>query len=263
MFGCRIGAFAYHHIPVRKKEALHHLKIAFPNRTDSYYERLLKSVYNHFGFILVDVMRMTGRDVNNRITVENRDVLDKAIDAGKGVLILTGHLGNWEMLGAWFGLNGYKLYPIARRLKNRGADRFITEIRRHQGTFPINDKVSVNEMVKIIRAENILFIVGDQDARRKGVFVQFFNIPSSTPRGAAIFSLKTGAPIIFSLCYRNRDGTYCIKHERIPTDIEEGDPVTIITQRFTSKLEEEIRNHPDQYFWFHKRWKTKPKPGKR
>lgn len=238
------------------------MKMAFPNWNGSYFERMLRRVYDHFGQMFVDVLRMKSMDIETLVDVEDRHILDIALENGKGAIVLSGHLGNWELGGPWFGHNGYKFHPVVKRQKNRGADRFITELRRCIGTYPIYDRTSVHEMIQIIREGKVLCLVSDQDARRRGVFVQFFGTPTSTPKGAVILHLKTGAPLIFAICYRKRDGTYHLKFERVPTDVQDGDVVTTITQRFTSLLESKIRKHPEQYFWFHRRWKTKPSPGR-
>jgi len=256
-FGSRIGTFAYHYFPVRKKEAQNHLKIAFPDWTDSYHERMLKRVYNHFGQIFVDALRLDSINTEVLITVENIHLIDRALADGKGLIGLSGHFGNWEMIAIWFARKGYQFYPVIRSQKNRGADRFFMQLRRRIGTFPLYTRTSPQEIIHILRKGKIVALVSDQDARRRGVFVRFFGMSTSTPKGAAIFHLKTGAPLIMAFCYRKGDGTYHLRFEQIPVEVEEGDPVTIITQRFTSRLEDEIRKRPEQYFWFHRRWKTK------
>lgn len=254
----RIGSFIFRYVPLRKKEAFNHLEVAFPNRPESYYNRILKKVYHHFAHELLDLLRIDTLKFERIAFVSNHRCLIDAISEGKGIILLTGHLGNWEMIPWWLASKGYEIYALFRKLKNRGADKFLFELRRQIGGFPLYAKTPPQKLLKILRDGKIVGLVSDQDARRRGVFVKFFNTPTSTPKGAAIFHLKTGAPLILGLCCRNRDGTYHLKFERIPTEVEKGDAVSIITQRFTSRLEGEIRNHPEQYFWFHRRWKTKP-----
>ena len=253
-----IGAFAFRYLPVRREEAFSHLTRAFPHHGEIRRIRMLRRVYDHFGQILVDALRLGQTNVKRLVSVENRECLDRMLSKGKGVILLSGHLGNWEIIPAWLAQNGYKLYPVVKRQKNRGANRFFIELRRSTGSFPLYPTTPARQMLKILRDGNILGLVSDQDARRRGIFVDFFGIPSSTPKGAAVFHLKLNSPIAMGLCHRNADGSYHLKFEPILTARGDNDGVTAITQRFTSHLEHEIRNHPEQYFWFHRRWKTEP-----
>ena len=252
-----IGAWVFRYLPVRKHEALDHLAKAFPNRSEPYYTRLLRNTYWYFGQIFVDILRIEGLNLERLVTVENGECLDEAAKKGKGVILLSGHFGNWEIIPVWFAQNGHRFYPVVRRQTNRGADRFFMEIRRRTGTFPLYTSSSPRDMIRILHEGNVLGLASDQDARRQGVFVNFFGIPSSTPKGAAVFHLKTDSALIMALCRRNSDGTYHLKFEPVPSTTGNGDRVTTITQRFTSYLEREVKKHPGQYFWFHRRWKTK------
>ncbi|MFQ6674311.1 MAG: lysophospholipid acyltransferase family protein [Fidelibacterota bacterium] len=256
--GSRIGLLLYHRFPVRRREASLHLRMAFPRRRETFYDRLLKRVYGHFCQTFIDALRLEALDFGNLLVVENRACLDEALSEGKGVILLSGHLGNWELIPVWFARNGYDFHPVVQRQKNKGANRFFMDLRRRTGTFPVYLNVSAHEMIRILRQRKILALLSDQDAHRKGVFVKFFGRPASTPKGLAIFHLKTKSPIILAHCHHSGNRTYRLAFERISTDVRDGDPVTVITQRFTSLLETQIRKYPEQYFWFHKRWKTQP-----
>lgn len=256
--GERMGALLYSRFPVRKQEALNHLKLAFPHRNGSYYRRLLKRIYIHFGQIAVDFLRIETIDFDHDVKVENLHFLERALRKKKGVILLSGHLGNWELIPAWFVHHGYPLYPVVKRQKNRGADRFLMELREKTGSFPLYRSRSSHDMIRILRKRNILALASDQHARRGGVTATFFGMPASTARGLAIFHLRTGAPLIMAYCRRNTDGTYVLKFQDVPTGTNGAEPVSGITQQFTSQLEGEIRSYPEQYFWFHRRWKGAP-----
>ena len=114
-------------------------------------------------------------------------------------------------------------------------------------------------MYKALTDGKLLTLGSDQDARKRGVFVNFFGIPSSTPKGTALFHLKTGAPIVFGACFEY-DEEYFLKFE--PVSVDKKDDIISITQKYTTILEKRIRQHPEQYFWWHQRWKTKPPPAK-
>lgn len=258
--GARSGAFFYHHFPIRKNVAMDNLRLAFPQQNADYYEQTIRKVYRHFGQIFLDALRVDTIDPSRNITVENRQILDEAHRQGKGVILLTGHFGNWEMIPVWFATEGFKLYAVARGQKNRGANRFFIELRRRCGTFPLYASSPASKMLRGLKRDGILALACDQNAKKRGVFVSFFGKPAATPKGAAVMHLKTGAPIITSICSRNSDGTYQLRFDSLPADEEYGDPVTSIMQSFTSFLEAKVRQNPEQYFWFHRRWKTQP-PG--
>jgi KDO2-lipid IV(A) lauroyltransferase len=112
-------------------------------------------------------------------------------------------------------------------------------------------------MMKVVSEGGILGLAADQDARKSGVFVNFLGRPASAFRGPAVFHLKTGAPLILALCRMDKQSRYHISFERL--QVTQEDSVETITQKIASKLEEAVFENPEQYFWFHRRWKTQPR----
>ena len=137
--------------------------------------------------------------------------------------MVAGHFGAWEVFAAWTGYNGYPVVPVAVRQKNRGANRFFTELRGDAGTMPIYRKESLANMYQVLADGKLLTLGSDQDARSRGVFVDFFGIQSSTPKGTALFHLKTGAPIVFGACFE-QDGEYYLDFEPINVNKEDNVP---------------------------------------
>lgn len=256
--GERIGAFLYSCFPIRKKEALNHLMMVFPGKDRTYVHRLLRRVYVHFGQALIDLLRLDAIDLDKAVKVENLRCLEGALEKKRGVILLSGHLGNWELIPAWCVHHGYPLYPVVKKQKNRGANRFLMEFRMNLGSVPVYRSRSSHDMIRILRGRNILGLASDQHARSGGIPATFFGVPASTARGLAIFHLRTGAPLIMAYCRRNPNGTYHLKFQDVPEGPNGAEPVSGITQRFTSLLEGEIRSYPEQYFWFHRRWKPTP-----
>ena len=113
-------------------------------------------------------------------------------------------------------------------------------------------------MLRSLKNGGILALASDQNAKKKGVFVNFFGKPAATPKGAAVLHLKTGAPIVISICSRNSDGTYHLRFDSLPADENTETPSLLLCRISTSFLEAVVRQNPEQYFWFHKRWKTRP-----
>jgi KDO2-lipid IV(A) lauroyltransferase len=187
--------------------------------------------------------------------VENRHIIDEASQQGKGVLIITGHFGLWEILGSWLGKNGYPVWGIIQRQGNKGADVFVKELRESYGMKHIYRKSSLDKMYALLKENNMLILASDQDAKKRGVFVNFFDQPSSTPKGSAIFHMQSGAPMVFSVAHKEKDGTVVISFSKI--ELNGSASIETITQTYTTMLEEKVREYPDHYFWFHRKWKTR------
>jgi KDO2-lipid IV(A) lauroyltransferase len=160
-------------------------------------------------------------------------------------------------LGSWLGKNGYPVWGIIQRQGNRGADIFFQELRESYGMKHLYRKSSLDNMYKLLKENNMLILASDQDAKKRGVFVKFFGQSSSTPKGSAIFHMRSGAPMVFSVAHREKDGTIVVSFSKI--ELNGSTSIETITQTYTNLLEEKVREFPDHYFWFHRKWKTKAK----
>jgi KDO2-lipid IV(A) lauroyltransferase len=252
----RLAGLLYHHFPIRKSVAEENLARAFPDRPREWRERVLRQCYRNFAYNALLFLTLPRSYHQVDVTVSGRDQLDRAAAAGRGVLLVTAHFGTWEFLNPWLADNGYAFVAIARRQKNRGADRLFRELREGSGTHQLYHNAALSRMMAALRAGKILGLVSDQDARRRGVFVDFLGVPASTPKGAAVFHRRVGAPILLAVCRACTPRRFRIEFELLPDQPEE--TVAAITQSFTTRLERWIRRYPDQYFWFHRRWKTRP-----
>ena len=167
--------------------------------------------------------------------------------SGKGIIMITGHFGSWEVLGKWLGDYAELFVGIAFRQKNIGAHRFFIEQRELSNTKHIFKRESFDKMYDVLKQNGILGLVSDQDAGRRGVFVNFFGIPASTPKGVALFHVNEKSPMIFATCVQ--EGLLKYKIEFVPISCSEK-TIKSITQEYTQILENYIRKHPEQYFWF-------------
>ncbi|MFQ6613621.1 MAG: lysophospholipid acyltransferase family protein [Fidelibacterota bacterium] len=224
----RLAAVLYHSIPLRKSLAREQLKAAFPEYSPQRLDWVIRNLYRHF----------TGEFLNF-------------------IRLITGHWGSWELLAAWLGHHGYPTTAVANRQSNRGANQFFREQRETGHIDHIYNKRGTGALKQVLKSNRILLLASDQDARRNGVFVPFFGRPASTPRGGAVFHRRLGTPLIFGTCHATGWNTYTIRFAPLP--VPDGASVTGIVQTYTALLEAAIRTHPEQYFWFHRRWKTKPK----
>lgn len=254
--GIRLARVAYYLLGLRKKDSLKNISIAFPEKSDGDRQVILKKTYSFFAQMFLQFLSIPKSYKFIDIDVEGQELLDRSLAKGKGIILATGHFSKWEIMSAWLGYSGYPCVAVALRQKNRGADIFFREFRENTGMRMIFRKSSLKHMHRVLKENKILILGSDQDAKKRGVFVNFFNTPSSTPKGVARFHLQTGSDMFFITCHVKQNGIYKIHIQPI---VPEGEStVESITQAFTTLLEEKVREFPEQYFWFHRRWKTKP-----
>ena len=249
-----IASILFNYIPKRKNTALKNLKIAFPDKSDEWINTTLKKCYSFFTYNFLQFLAFPFDPNSIEIEVVGKKYLNNAINENSGTVLVSAHFGSWEILGYWFGINNYPLVGIAQKQKNKGANLFFEEKRQLSGTKQVYRKSSMDSLYEILNANKILGLVSDQDARGKGVFVDFFNKPASTHKGAALFHLNTNASLIFGICVQKDIEKYRI--EFIPINPKKKSTEDI-TQLYTTIIEQSIKKYPEQYFWFHNRWKTK------
>ena len=255
----KLAQLFYNHLVIRQKEARKNITIAFPKYSEARRELILKNSYIFFIRNTMQFLSFPMGFQNAHITVNGKEYLDKALTKKKGVILVTGHFGVWEVMLAWCGLNQYSMLVVGQKQKNSGADTFVNQLRENTGIKMIPRKSSLEFMYEGLARNNILTLASDQDAKKRGVFVKFFNLPASTPKGAGRFHLEYGSPLIFVTCHLERQNNHVVDILPIPTDSNSN--IASITQSFTLMLENIITAYPEQYFWFHRRWRTKqPQP---
>ena len=255
----KLAQLFYNHLVIRQKEARKNIAIAFPRYSQARRELILKNSYIFFIRNTMQFLSFPKGFQNAHITVNGKEYLDKALTKKKGVILVTGHFGVWEIMLAWFGLNQYPMLVVGQKQKNSGVDTFVNQLRENTGIKMIPRKSSLEFMYEALARNNILTLASDQDAKKRGIFVKFFNLPASTPKGAGRFHLEYGSPLIFVTCHLERPNNHVLDILPIPTDSNSN--IASITQSFTLMLENIITAYPEQYFWFHRRWKTKqPQP---
>jgi KDO2-lipid IV(A) lauroyltransferase len=226
--------------------------------------RMVRRVYEHFAVGAIETLllpRMMSRgDLDRFVKMENFQVLDEALAKGRGAIVVLAHMGNWEVTGLAVSLKGYDLSSIARPIENPFLDAYVNRLRRSTGQQIIPKHRAVRSMAESLKSNKILAILADQNARKNGVFVPFFGRPASTVRSPALMALKYGAPIIAAHTFRSGRNEHRVVLSAIPLPKEDDREKAIerITAAVTAKLEEFIRQHPEQWMWLHARWKTKP-----
>lgn len=219
-------------------------------------------VYRNLALSFIEMLmlpRILGfRGISRLVRLERFEILDRLRAEGRGVITVIGHQGNWELIGLGVTLAGYPLHSLARPVENPWIERYLNRFRTRTGQRIIPKYHALGEMVRVLQRNEVLVVQVDQDARHFGVFVDFFGRPASTHRSPAVLSLKYGAPIVPVDIYREGKLHYCVLGDPLRPEEFRGtaDPVRALTQAYTSRLEENIRRHPDQWFWVHDRWKS-------
>jgi KDO2-lipid IV(A) lauroyltransferase len=245
------------------------LHLAFPSWPIARIRRTARQCYVNFGQSAVEFARL-GRssrsEILNSVSVEGEDHLRAARDQGRGVIFLTAHLGNWELMAVVCTLLGYRLFPVVRPLDNPWLNRLIDRIRSRYGSAMISKKTETagRDVIHALRRGDCVGILLDQNmASYDGVFVEFFGRPACTSNGLALIARRTGAPVIPAFIVREADGRHRIIIERPVELVKSRDierDVLVNTGRCTSVIERMVRAYPEQWLWMHRRWKTQPAP---
>jgi Kdo2-lipid IVA lauroyltransferase/acyltransferase len=253
-----------HRLGVRRGVVEENLRLAFPERDDAWRAAVARGAYRHLGRESAAMLRLARLDpaaVVERTVTRGWDALQEALAEGRGVLLVTGHYGNWEIAAATVASRGIPVAAIVRRQANRRVDARLDATRHRLGVETVSQRDAPTRVPRLLRRNGVVGIVGDQDARRAGVFVPFFGRPASTHRGPALFALRFGAPV-FACVARRLPGPevrYEVSGSRVEVprsgDLEAD--VRALTAELAARLEAEIRVAPEQYFWFHRRWKSR------
>lgn len=228
-------------------------------------EEIADDSLRRFGRMTVEVMRfplLTPKTINDVVKVEGLEYLEAAYQEGKGVIMATGHYGNWELLGATVALHGYPMLSIARKQNNGHMDKFINEYRQMVGqkvayNHGERDLLSISRMLK---EKHLLGILYDQDTNYGGVEIDLFGKKSKIPVGAAALSRIYGSPILPIFMHNNDDGTCTAKiHPPLytPKTKNKEEDFHTVTKQLVTVLEHEIISDPYMWFWVHDRWKDK------
>jgi KDO2-lipid IV(A) lauroyltransferase len=228
-----------------------------------------RKVFRHFGVLGVEFLRLpvlADDMVRRRVTIEGLSRFNEAYARGKGVILLSGHIGNWEMSLRRIDLEAPgKVHPVIRRIKNPVVHKFVDEHRRRYGKGEsILADLGVRPLVKALSKGDVLVVLLDQNAGvGEGEFVPFFGRPACTYSSLAKLSLFLGIPVLPASSHRRPDGTHhaTIHPPIFPvSDLSQEEGIRILTALYTKAIEEMIRPHPEQWIWMHRRWKTRP-PG--
>lgn len=265
--GERIGALGYRPLAIRRAVVERQIRAAFPGLGDAEVHRIARASYEHLGRTSIETALLPGYSREQLLDLFERvdgwPVVERALAAGRGFLIVAGHLGNWELGGAFIAARGVPLEAVARRMQNPLFDRYLTETRRRLDITVIHDADAVRRVPRATREGRAVGFLVDQGAvGLASTWVPFFGRFAKTPRGPAVFALRLGIPVVFGCAMRQPSGRFVMHFEEVPvepTGDREAD-VDRIVAAYTATLERWVRRVPEQYFWHHRRWKHQ-RPG--
>lgn len=250
--------------------ALFNLRLAFPERTPAQHRAILRESVRNLGRMAAEcchMHRLTPETIGAYVSFEDEAQWRTALAgvAERGALILTGHVGNWELLAYAHGLLGHPITLVHRPMNNALVDRAITDLRAGAGTVSLAKKTAAKAALRALHRKQLVAIPADQNqTRRYGVFVDFFGLPACTTPGPARLAMLSGAPVVPAFLIREGGSA---RHriiilppvEMVHSGDREADAIEN-TRRCTAVIEAVLRRYPEQWIWFHKRWKTRP-PG--
>jgi len=264
-FAASLGRLAFYLLPVERSIMRQNLHSALGGeKSDVVLARIAKSVFvnqakNLADFLLGD--RVNKTSIRRLVSTEGIEHLEQAYRQGKGVILVTGHIGNWEILAAYLALAGFPLSVIGRRLNYPRLNKLLVTQRQSWGMEVIDRDTAGRPLIKAIRNKRLVGVLIDQDTKVSGVFVPFFGRPAHTPTGPIIAAYRTGALIVPIAIFRRPDDTYkVVTHPpvRFERSLDQKKAILKMVETLSGILERFIRREPGQWVWMHRRWRKQP-----
>ena len=251
-----------------EQRATTHLRLSFPDWPAGRIERTAKASLRNFIYLGVEVLfttrLITPARWRRHVTLVNQaENVRLMLERKTPLIYVSGHFGNWEVVGYNMGALGFPMTAVARPLDNPFISRYIYGIRARRGMTILDKKGAAEQAGDLLANKGLLSFIADQDAGRKGCFVDFFGRKASTYKSIALLAMQYGAPIVVGYGRRlDEEYHFALGIQRVihPHEwADKPDPMRWITQEYTRALEEVVRSAPEQYLWTHRRWKHRPK----
>lgn len=254
-----LGALAFL-LGIRRAVALDGIRRAFPALSGPERRRIARASYRQLGRSLTEILLpLRGEALERAVRFQGWEVYEAALAQGRGVVCAVAHFGNFELLARVAAERGMKLSIIVRSLRDTFG-RWLLESRTRTGVRHLPDRGSSKQALALLRRGEVLAIAVDQNMRpSRGIFVDFFGEKACTTPAAAVYALRAGAPILAAFPVRQPDGSHLVLMQGpFTTSLSGHAAVADLTQQITRAVEDQVREHPDHWFWVHRRWKTRP-----
>lgn len=261
--GIRFGHILMRAAKRRRETAMSNLLLAFPEMPESDRRDLTKKTFEHFGICTADFLSSgawTKEYLDETTEIHGLENLVEALALNKGVIVVTGHFGNWERVNLWSGFHGYPLHVVVRTANDEGVDKLVNDLRGRTGTGVIPRGNATRSIIQKLRMNEIVGIVPDQNSDE--VFIPFFGKPAGTVLGPGVLHERTGAPVLPVSCIRRGVGLYkLIVYPPLPSPSGYDVKGEGLMRALNDWLESAIREHPEQWLWFHDRWRNAKERG--
>ena len=267
-FGALLGWIAWT-LRIRRRVVLENLRLAFPEKTEAERRDVARRTYRNLGAMIPDFLRipaLSRAELERIFVYEGWDRYEAARARGKGVIAATAHFGNFEVLAAAHTLRGVPITMISRQMGKSGANDLWRKARQRAG---VEDLVvtagrTLPAAIRSLKGGRVLGYVIDQNQQLKhAIFPTFFGVPAATAATPALLAMRTGAAVVFLVSYPLGDGRHqvVIEGPLEPPDTGDRDADALaFMQDLNDRLERQVRAHPEQWYWLHRRWKTRPPP---
>ena len=259
------GWCAYYFLGRERRRALAHLELALGDQKSAAERgRIAREAFVNLGRNLSELAlypRLTDDNIHQLVSMEGREVLERARAEGRGIIIITGHIGNWELIPTYFLAIGFTGGVVARRIYYEKYERLLYRLRRSKRFRVFYRDESPKEILRTLKNNEVVGILADQDVRKlPGVFVDFFGIPAYTPTAPVLIAMKSGAPLIPGhIVRKGRNHTIIIEEPlALRSTGDKKADLVYNTQLWSRSIERYIRERPDQWVWMHRRWRTRP-----
>lgn len=260
--GERLGLLLFKLDKKHRERTRKNLAMAFPEWPAERVESVAQGVFRHFGRVTADFMRTesrTNEQVIASIQAEGMEHFTRALEAGRGVVLVTGHFGNWERMAQYLTAVGLPVSVVARDANQEGVNDRVLKLREKAGVEVLSRGNAARMILSKLKKNTVVGILPDQNAG--DIYVPFFGKPCGTVQGPAVLSERTGAAVIAAYCTWEACGRYRIRIGE-PLVAEPGfEPIEGMTRAINASLEAAIRRHPEQWLWMHDRWKSARKKG--
>jgi KDO2-lipid IV(A) lauroyltransferase len=264
-----LGRCLWEHYHRGRRRALNNLRCSFPEKSEKWIWQTGKASFENIACLAVEVfftprlIKKTNWKYYSKYKETER--IKWMMKEEKGLILVTGHYGNFEIVGYLMSLFGFNLYSVARPLDNRFINNYLYSVRQRVGQKIVDKHGAARQMNSILSEGASLGFIADQDAGRKGLFVDFFGRKASTYKSIGLLAITQNIPVCVGYARRKGDFLFEIGTTRLITPEQwedKKDPLLWLTQEYTSAIEKFIREEPSQYWWLHRRWKHQPKEKK-
>lgn len=236
------------------------LKAIFPAIDESRLKQYTKSVFINFGLYLADFFKFKRLDpgyIKKNVIIEGREYIDTALSQGRGLIIVSAHIGNWELGGVALGILKYPVNAVTLTHKQKAVNGFFNRQRESNGLRVIPLEHAVRGCLEALSRNEIVCILGDRDFTQGGLILDFFGLPTTIPKGPAVFSLRNKTPIIAAFTIRQKHNKFRLSFsapmEFSPCQEFEKD-VRLLTRVYLGLIEDHIRKYPGQWEMFRQFW---------